>query len=138
MEHRKPKAISSKLDPVKQAAFIKRYEALLNQLVADEAVIFADAVHPTHAVRPVGCWAPKEVAVAVEQSSGRERLNLHGAINLETGQTIVKDVLTVDAISTIALLAAIETAYPAMRQIHVYLDNARYTPFTRESGNPSD
>ena len=71
MEHRKPKAISRKLDPVKQEAFIKAYDTLLNQLSADEAVIFADAVHPTHAVRPVGCWAPKEVAVAVEQSSGR-------------------------------------------------------------------
>ena len=41
MEHRKPKAISRKLDPAKQAAFIKAYEALLNQLSADEAVIFA-------------------------------------------------------------------------------------------------
>jgi len=54
MEHRKPKAISRQLDPAKQAAFIKRYEALMNQLEADEAVMFADAVHPTHAVRPVG------------------------------------------------------------------------------------
>ena len=61
MEHCKPKAISRKLDPVKQASFIKAYHALMNQLSADEAVIFADAVHPTHAVRPVGCWAPKEV-----------------------------------------------------------------------------
>jgi hypothetical protein len=41
MEHRKPKAISRKLDPAKQAAFIKGYEGLLNQLPADEAVIFA-------------------------------------------------------------------------------------------------
>ena len=60
MEHRKPKVISRKLDPATQAAFIKRYEALLNQLPADEAVMFADAVQPTHAVRAVGCWAPKE------------------------------------------------------------------------------
>jgi hypothetical protein len=59
MEHRKPKAVSSKLDPDKQAAFIKSYENLLNQLGDDEAVLFGDAVHPTHAVRPVGCWAPK-------------------------------------------------------------------------------
>jgi hypothetical protein len=29
------------------------------------------------------------VAVAVEQSSGRDRLNIHGAIDLETGQTIM-------------------------------------------------
>src|SRR5664279_3725013 len=126
MEHRKPKAISRKLDPAKQAAFIESYEGLLNQLPADEAVIFADAVHPTHAVRPVGCWAPKDVPVAVEQSSGRERLNLHGAVDLETGQTIMKDVLSVDALSTILLLTAIEALYPGMRLIHVFLDNARY------------
>ena len=126
MEHRKPKAISRKLDPAKQKAFIEAYDALLNRLSADEAVIFADAVHPTHAVRPVGCWAPKEVAVAVEQSSGRDRLNIHGAIDLETGRTIAKDVLSVDALSTILLLTSIETLYPGMRLIHVFLDNARY------------
>jgi transposase len=119
-------AISRKLDPAKQKAFIEAYDALLNRLSADEAVIFADAVHPTHAVRPVGCWAPKEVAVAVEQSSGRDRLNIHGAIDLETGRTIVKDVLSVDALSTILLLTSIETLYPGMRLIHVFLDNARY------------
>jgi hypothetical protein len=58
----------------------------MNRIEADEAVVFADAVHPTHAVRPVGCWGPKDVPVAVEQSSGRDRLNIHGAIDLETGQ----------------------------------------------------
>jgi transposase len=126
MEHRKPKAISRKLDPKKQAAFITAYEDLLNQLEADEAVIFAEAVHPTHAVRPVGCWAPKDVVVAVEQSSGRDRLNIHGTIDLETGRTIMKDVLTVDAASTITLQIAIEAMSPGKRLIHVFLDNARY------------
>ena len=81
IEHRKPKAMSRKMDPAKQAAFIKRYEALMNQLEADEAVMFADAVHPTHAVRPVGSWAPKDMPVAMTQSSGRHRLNIHGAIS---------------------------------------------------------
>ena len=104
MEHRKPKAISRQLDPAKQAAFIKRYEALMNQLEADEAVMFADAVHPTHAVRPVGCWAPKDMPVAITQTSGRHRLNIHGAINLETGNTRMLEVVTVNAISTIMLL----------------------------------
>jgi hypothetical protein len=40
-------------------------------------------------VRPVGCWGPKDVLVAVAQSSGRDRLNIHGAIDLETGQTVM-------------------------------------------------
>ena len=126
MEHRRPKAIARKLDPAKQAAFIKGYEALLNQLGADEAVLFADAVHPTHAARPVGCWAPKDVPVAIAQSSGRERVNIHGAIDLETGQTRMLDMLSVDAMSTIMLLVAIEAMYPGKRLIHLFLDNARY------------
>lgn len=125
LEHRKPKPISRKLDPARQAAFIADYEALLNRLPADEAVLFADAVHPTHAVRPVGCWAPKEVALAVPQTSGRQRLNIHSAIELETGRTCMLDVPTVNAMSTIALLDAIEAMYPGKRVLHVFLDNAR-------------
>jgi hypothetical protein len=77
-------------------------------------------------VRPVGCWSPKEVPIAVEQSSGRDRLNIHGAIDLETGRSVMKDVLTVNAASTIMLVMSIEAMYPGMRLIHVFLDNARY------------
>ncbi|MCK5366695.1 MAG: IS630 family transposase, partial [Gammaproteobacteria bacterium] len=126
MEHRRPQAVSGKLDEAKQKAFIEAYDALLNGLAGDEAVMFADAVHPTHAARPVGCWAPKETKVALDQTSGRQRLNIHGAIDLETGKTRILEVLTVDAMSTIALLMAIEALYPAMRLIHVFVDNARY------------
>jgi hypothetical protein len=50
MEHRKPKAVSSKLDPDKQAAFIKSYENPQNHIGDDEAVLFGDAVHPTHSL----------------------------------------------------------------------------------------
>jgi hypothetical protein len=60
------------------------------------------------------------------ESSGRDRMNIHGAVDLETGQTIMKDVLTVDALSTIMLLMAIEAMYPGMRWIHIFLDKARY------------
>lgn len=125
MEHRKPTAISRKLDPAKQAAFIVAYENLLNQLGDDEAVLFADAVHPTHGVRPVGCWAPKDCKPAVTQTSGRQRLNIHGAIDLETGRTAMLEVPVVDAASTIMLLLAIEAMYPGKRLLHVFLDNAR-------------
>ena len=92
----------------------------------DEAVLFVDAVHPTHAARPVGCWAPKEQKLAIEQTSGRERINIHGAIDLETGQTRMIEVVTIDAISTIRLLESMEALYPLMACIHVFLDNARY------------
>jgi len=89
-------------------------------------VLFADAVHPTHAVRPVGCWAPKDTPIAVTQTRARQRLNVHGAIDLESGNTRMLEVATVNAISTIMLLVAIDAMYPGQRMIPLFLDNARY------------
>jgi len=126
LEYHKPEVIPRKLKEEKQKEFIAAYEKLMNSLPPDEAVVFADAVHPTHAVRPAGCWAPSDENLAIEQSSGRERINIHGAVDLETGQTRMIEVLTVDAISTIKLLASIEALYPMLALIHVFLDNARY------------
>jgi len=126
LEYSRPETIGRKLDVEKQEAFIAAYEALLNSLGPDEAVLFMDAVHPTHAARPVGCWAPAKESLAIEQTSGRQRLNIHGAIDLETGKTAIIDVETVNAASTIRLLRAIEAMYPLLAMIHVFLDNARY------------
>jgi len=126
LAYSKPETIGRKLDVEKQKAFIEAYEKLLNSLDPDEAVLFMDAVHPTHAARPVGCWAPAEQTLAIEQTSGRQRLNIHGALDLETGKTAMIDVQTVDATSTIQLLEAIEAMYPLLVMIHVFLDNARY------------
>jgi len=126
LEYVKPETIGRKLDPAKQKAFIETYHNVLNSLGPDEAVLFVDAVHPTHAARPVGCWAPAQEDLAIEQTSGRQRLNIHGAVDLETGKTAMIDVETVDAASTIRLLQAIEAMYPLLALIHVFLDNARY------------
>jgi transposase len=126
LTYRKPTPIGRRLDVAKQQAFIEAYEKLLNSLGPDEATLFVDAVHPTYATRPVGCWAPPAEALAVTQTSGRERLNIHGALELETGKTAMIEVESVDAESTIKLLEAIEAMYPLMARIHVFLDNARY------------
>ena len=126
LEYQKPQVIPRKLDEDKQRAFIAAYEELLNALPENAAVLFADAVHPTHAARPAGCWAPRCGKLAIEQTSGRQRINIHGAVDLETGQTRMIEALTIDAASTISLLESIEAMYPALALIHVFLDNARY------------
>ncbi len=126
LEYHKPSVIPRKLDKEKQRAFIESYDNLLNSLADNEAVLFADAVHPTHAARPAGCWAPSHEKLAIEQTSGRERINIHGAIDLATGQTRMIEVITVDAVSSIRLLESIEALYPMLVLIHVFLDNARY------------
>src|SRR6202161_2025944 len=86
----------------------------------------------THAARPVGCWAPKEQKLAIEQTSGRERIHIHGAIDLESGQTRMVEGESIDAEATIGLLKALEALYPFMVCIHVFLDNASYQRQARE------
>src|ERR1700750_3092518 len=126
LEYHKPNAIPRKLDEDKQKEFIEGYDKFLNSLGNDEVVLFADAVHPTHAARPAGCWAPKQEKIAIEQTSGRERINIHGAIELATGETPMIEGVTVNAGLTIRLLESIEALFPLLAYIHVFLDNARY------------
>lgn len=126
MEHRRPQRLARKLDPAVQAAFIASYSGLLNHLGGDEVVLFGDAVHPAHQARPAGCWAPRGANIALASTTGRQNLNIHGAIDLESGRTVMLEALAVDAISTIRLLDAVEQAYASKRRIHLFVDNARY------------
>ena len=132
LEYQKPEVIPRKLDEDKQRAFIAAYENMLNSLPENEAVLFAGAVHPTHAARPAGCWARRGEKLAIDpriksgETSGRQRINIHGAVDLETGPTRMIEALTIDAASTVRLLESIEAMYPMLALIHVFLDNARY------------
>ena len=123
---KKPESVPDKIDVETQQKFIDAHEDLRNSLGPDEAVVYVDAVHPTHQAKPAGRWLPRGQRCALPATSGRDRLNLHGAIDLETGQTRIMDVETVDAQSTIALFEALERAHSTMSRIHVFLDNARY------------
>jgi transposase len=122
----KPEAVPGRIDAEAQRKFIAAHEELRNSLGPDEAVVYVDAVHPTHQTRFAGRWLPRGQRCAIATASGRDRLNLHGAIDLETGLTRIVEVERVDAQSTIRLLESIERAYPTMTKIHVPLDNARY------------
>src|SRR5208337_2315151 len=123
---KKPESVPGKIDVETQQKFIDAHEDLRNSLGPDETVVYVDAVHPTHQAKPAGRWLPRGQRCALPAASGRDRLNLHGAIDLETGQTRIMDVQTVDAASTIALFEALERSNSTMSRIHVFLDNARY------------
>ena len=83
-EYRKPQVLPTRAAEAAQEAFIAAYEALMRRLDDDEMVVFSDAVHPTHQSRPAHGWFPKDQKTAIKASSGRKRLNIQGAIDLET------------------------------------------------------
>ena len=82
-EYRKPKGLPSVASAEKQAEFIAMYERLLTGLGADEAVYFADAVHPEHQTKPAFGWIKAGSNPAVTTTARRGRVNIHGALNLE-------------------------------------------------------
>jgi transposase len=125
-EYRKPKALPRLPSVAVQEAFVAAYEKLLNGLEAKDQVLFGDAVHPEYQTRPAHGWIRKGDPVAVSRTTGRQRLNLHGALNLETGACHLVEGEAVNAETTIALLSRLLNAYPLAGTIHVILDNARY------------
>jgi transposase len=97
-------------------------------LADDEVVYFADAVHPEYQSRPAHGWVRKADKVALRRTSGRQRINLHGALNLENFHFHCPLVQAekINAASTIALFERLEADNPGKRWIHVIADNARY------------
>lgn len=123
----KPTKIPRVIDAAAQRAQIAYYEKLMNALTPTEMIMFMDGVHPTHQARAAGCWAKRDAPkLALATNSGRDRMNIHGAIDLATGQTVIIEQTTIDANSTIALLDRIEQRNPTMTSIHVFGDQAAY------------
>ena len=125
-EYKKPKALPRVSDEADQQQFIDMYDNLLRNLTADEAVYFADAVHPEYQARPAYGWMKTGSNTAIKTTSGRQRVNIHGALNLENFDAPFVEVTKVNGDSSVALLAKIEAQNPSKSTIHVIWDNAPY------------
>jgi len=125
-EYRKPKGLPRVASVKKQADFIAMYERLLTGLGTDEAVYFADAVHPEYQTRPAYGWVKAGSHPAIPTTAGRGHVTIHGALNLETFDAPFVEPTTVDGGSAAQLLARIEARNPDKRLIHVIRDNAAY------------
>lgn len=125
-EYKKPKLVPGNPDIEAQEIFAEQYEEFMLKKQDNEEVLFLDAVHPQHNTMAAYGWIKRGEKRELKTSSGRERLNLHGAINAETFEMTVIESETVDADSTIQLLEMLENKYAVASAIFVILDNARY------------
>ncbi len=83
--------------------------------------MFADAVHPEHNTMAAYGWIKKGQKRKLETNSGRQRLNLHGAINIETLEMTVIESTTINADSTVELLEILNLKYPLSNRLHIIL-----------------
>jgi transposase len=88
-EYRKPKPLPRVASAQMQTALIAFYERLMRELPADEAVYFADAVHPEYQTKPAFGWVNVGLNPAVLSTAGRGRVNIHGAVILRTSMHLL-------------------------------------------------
>ena len=95
-------------------------------LEKDETICFVDGVHPTHNTKLSCGWIRKGVRKEICSNTGRQRLNLSGAVDLIEGKLHFQEDVMLNAEATISFLQKVEKAYPTKRKVHMFFDNARY------------
>ncbi len=123
--YKKPKHVPGKANIEAQLEFINAYEKLKKKKKEADRIYFMDGVHPLHNSQPAYGWIRKGTDMVIQSNTGRERLNLNGAYNIEDHKAIIQEADTINAQSTVSLLDEIMRNQP-LGSIYVILDNARY------------
>ena len=125
--YKKPKGHPYKANREEQEGFIKAYNELKNSLEPDDAVYFADSVHPTQATKLSYGWIKKGVSKKLETTASRTRLNIIGAVKLDDiKNTVSAEYKTINAESIICYLHLIRKQHGIKGTINLILDQAPY------------
>lgn len=82
---KKAKGVPGKAIKEKQEKFIEKLQVITNE---NALIYFADATHPTHQTELSYGWILKGSDKEILTSSGRKRLNILGAISIETHHVV--------------------------------------------------
>jgi len=123
--YKKPRHIPGKANIDAQLDFIKAYDKLKKKKKEQDRIYFMDGVHPLHNSQPAYGWIRKGTEMVIPSNTGRQRLNLNGAYNLEDHKAIIQEAESINAQSTVSLLEEMMRNQP-LGMIYVILDNARY------------
>jgi transposase len=124
--YKKPTHVPGKQDPAQQQAFLEEYEHLKANKDENDPIYFADATHPQHNSIPSYGWIKTGKEKELKANCGRQRLNINGAINIETLEPTTGFYDTINADSTIDLFSKVEAKHPDAEAIYIIVDNARY------------
>ena len=124
--YKKPSVIPGKTDKEAQEKWIEEYKELKKNLSSEEAILFMDGVHPAHNTKPSYGWIRKGERKEILSNTGRQRVNISGAIDIVSKKVFVKEDETLDSDSTIDFLKFLEEENSDKRKIYLFCDNARY------------
>ena len=125
--YKKPKGRPYKVEPAKQAAFMKKYKKLKASLDNGEKILFIDAVHPSQATKLSYGWIRKGKTVEISTTASRTRINLIGAIELgNISETVTDTYETINTEAVSAFFQKLREKYPIKLKLHIILDQSGY------------
>jgi transposase len=124
--YKKSKLVPAKADRKKQEAFLENLEKIKKNKGENDPILYMDGVHPQHNTMLAYGWIKKGEDNIIKSNTGRQRVNINGALDAQTHDVLVREDESINALSTIALLKKIESNYPLATVIYVVCDNARY------------
>lgn len=123
--YKKTRAIPGKLNLEKQEEFKRQYEELKKTKKQEDKIYFLDATHPQHNNMPFYGWIYKGEIKTIKANTGRRRLNLNGALNLEDMEITILSEKTIDTEAMKRLVFTLENKQQ-QGTIHLLVDNASY------------
>ena len=120
--YKAPKGVPLKCDTARQEAFKEKYNNIKNNLGKNEKILFMDSVHPTQATKITSGWIRKGVEKMIATVAGRSRINLTGAIDLESMSIFTGEYKTIDGEATIDFLKHLEHSTEDTDRIHLIAD----------------
>jgi transposase len=124
--YKKAKTVPGKANAELQQAYLDLLEETLENKGENDVHYYLDGVHPQHNTQLAYGWIKKGTDKIVKSNSGRQRININGALNADTLEVVVRTDDTINAQSTLRLFEALEQKHPEAESIFVTLDNARY------------
>lgn len=123
--YKKTKVIPGKVNKEKQEEFKEAYYHLKQTKKSEDKIYFVDASHPQHNNMPFYGWIYKGEEKTIKTNSGRTRLNLNGALNLEDMEIIILSEKTINTHAMMRLILTIAEKQPT-GEIYLIVDNASY------------
>ena len=123
---RSPRLVPGKADREAQTQFLETYDHIRNLQGQDNPIYFMDATHPQHHPVFAGGWIKRGEEQGIPTNTGRRRVNINGAIDLERLEPVVCCDDTINADSTIALFEQLVAFHPMAVCIYVICDNVPY------------
>ncbi|WP_338065374.1 IS630 family transposase [Thiospirillum jenense] len=122
--YKKPRLVPDAVKLEVQELFVKNYKKLNKN--KDKVVLFMDAIHPQYQPISAHSWIRCGQEMPVKTNNSRKRLNIHGAIEINSLTPVIRFENTVNTSSTIKLLDKIEDTFPHAKSITIICDNATY------------